>query len=457
MTDRRMQAAAWCVLRDKEFMRRYHKAIKPEAIPRGPLRWILATALEEWDKHKSLLLPPNAAIRLEQAHLERWGTTAEEAGDLYAELYLSWDYDDDNIGALRAIAAEWFKQQFAGQILDEGSELLGEGNIEAAEKALRQAGRSLVDPPKRGLQLADLLRLPPERPAVPTGLEYFDRHWRGGPKHGHLCMVIAPSNAGKSVYLPYITGTAIKANRAVLYYTSELSEATIAKRIASALSGRPWSDLNDWSAVQDVVKAIDERIFLRSSRGDDEGASGAFLEVRYRDATSMTIRDLESEIEDFAEQGIRLNVVVLDGDDLIMADGKHDSLYGAYLETYTRLSELAERKDIVIWTAAQGTRDSFKRAIIEARDVGDSIAKVRKSTLAVGMNMPFKDIDEDGRPIMTFSIIKDRHYDTRGKHVTYTPGFGNDKTPGISRFTPYHRPDTAEKQTTTDAFAEAPI
>lgn len=445
MADRKMQAALWCVLRDKEFVRHNASLIDPNAIPRGPLRYLVAAAVGEWKATRSMLTPVLVAMKLEQDNMEPWGTTAEEVGDLYADGYTAWELDEAALPALRVVAANWFKQQTSGQILDEATEALEGGNLDAVQRSLRKAGRSLADPHRPGLQLGDMLRLPPERPAIPTGLDWFDRKWKGGIHHGQLATILAPSNGGKSVWLPFIAASALKANRGVLYYTTELSDVEVMRRIASALSGTPWPSLNDPAKLERTVKDITEIMYLRSKQGGEDEARGAFLEVRYRDAGSMSVPDIEGDLEELAEAGHAINMVIMDGDDLIDPKHDYDKQYDLFLHVYTQLSQMTVKRDIGLWTAAQGTRDSFKREILEARDIGDSIWKMRKADLFLAVNMIPKNVDENGKPIATFSIIKDRHYGTRGKVLRYVTEFGDfQTTKGVPRYTWWERPDEAD-------------
>lgn len=449
MADRKMQAALWCVLRDKDFVRHNASLIEADAIPRGPLRWLVASAVKEWQTSRSMLTPVLVTMRLETDNLDPWGTTAEEVGDLYAEMYTAWDEDEASLPALRVIASNWFKQQTSGQILDQATEALEGGNLDAVQRSLRKAGRSLNDPHKPGLQFGDMLRLPPERPAIPTGLDWFDRKWKGGIHHGQLATILAPSNGGKSVWLPYVAASALKANRGVLYYTTELSDVEVMRRIASAISGNPWPSLNDPAKLERAVKDIEQIMYLRSQQGGEDEAKGAFLEVRYRDAGSMSVPDIEGDLDEMAEKGYPINLVIMDGDDLIDPRHTYDKLYDLFLHVYTQLSQLCVKRDIGMWTAAQGTRDSFKREILEARDIGDSIWKMRKADLFLAVNMLAKNVTEEGKPIATFSIVKDRHYGTRGKVLRYVTEFGDSTTTkAIPRYTWWERPDEA------DAFKE---
>lgn len=444
MPDRKLQAALWCLLRDKDFVRHNHTLVNAEAIPRGPLRWIVATSLEEWRKHQSLLVPMTMSIRLSETNLEAWGTSEDEAGDLYADLYTSWEYDPDSIKSLRHIALNWFKQQASGQILDEATEALEGGRVDQAQRALKKASRALADPHRPGLRMADLLRLPPERPSVPTGFEYFDRKWRGGVHHGQLATILAPSNTGKSIFLPYITAAALKGQRGVVYYTTELSDVEVMRRIASAISGKSWVSLNDPIELERIVNDIEQVMFLRGQQAAGEEAQGAFLEVRYRDPGGMSIPEIDADLDELQEQGHHVNLVILDGDDLIDPKNQFEKLYDLFMHVYAQLSQLAVKRDIAIWTAAQGTRQSFKREILDAQDIGDSIWKMRKADLFLAVNMLKNNLAEDGRPVATFSVIKDRHYGTRGKIARYVTEFGNDQTKAIPRYTWWERPDEGD-------------
>lgn len=447
--DRRLQTAVWCLLHDKEFVKRNASLLQPEALPRGALRWIVASAMEEWEQHKSLLMPPNLAVRLEQDSTERWGTTEDLVIDLYAEAWGAWTWDDNNIGSLRATATEWFRQQNTSKVLDEATDALEEGDVAGAEKALRKSAKTIGQSTSEGITLEDALRGRYERPAVSTGFAWFNKHWRGGLHQGQVGIIVAPSNGGKSMFLPYTTAAALKTGKGVAYYTTELSEDTVLKRIVATIAHVPINSLHDPTNMASAYKYTRELLDLREGTGGDEDTKGGWLNVRYRDPGSMTTADIDNDLDEFEAQGHHINLVICDGDDLKPERGKE--LYDQYLDIYSRLSALAASRDIAIWTAAQGTRESFKKEVLEPHHIGDSMWKLRKADMCVAMNMKPDNLTDEGRPIATFSVLKDRFYDTRRDVVDYVTDFGNKNTRGIPSFTWRDRYE-AEPKGVMDAF-----
>lgn len=451
MADRKLQTAIWCLLHDKEFVKRNSALLQPDALPRGALRWIVASALEEWLLHRSLLMPANLAVRLEEETPDRWGTTEDLIVDLYTEAWSAWKWDDNNIASLRSTAADWFRQQNTSKVLDEATDALEEGNVDAAEKALRKSARVIGRATSEGLVLEDALRGRYERPAVSTGFAWFNKHWRGGLHQGQVGIIVAPSNGGKSMFLPYMTGAALRQGKGVVYYTTELSEDTVLKRIVAAVAHVPINSLHDPTNMAAAYKYTREVLDLREGTGGDEDTRGGWLNIRYRDPGSLTCADIEADLDEFEAQGHHINLVILDGDDMKPEHGKE--LYDQYLDIYSRLSALASTRDIAIWTAAQGTRESFKKEVLEPHHVGDSMWKLRKADMCIAMNMKHDNLTEEGRPIATFSVLKDRFYDTRRDVVDYVTDFGNKNTRGIPSFAWRDRYE-AEPAGVKDAFAE---
>lgn len=443
--DSRMKLALWALLHDREFVKQHHTLIDVEALPRGALRWLVAQALVVWAEHKSLLTRPVLVLQMEREQPERWGTTDDLIIDLYEEAWRG-DYDAGSLGALRSAAAEWFRQQNIGRVVDETAEALEDTDIDAAERALRKASRAAAKPQSSGIELQDMLRARLERPAVPTGFVWFDAHWRGGLHHGQLGIIVAPSNGGKSMFLPYVTAAALRKGKGTAYYTTELSEDTVLKRVVAALSKTPINDLHDPMKMETAYAHVREVLDMTEGSLGDDDTRGAYINVRYRDSGSLTVADIDNDLDEFESQGHHINLVICDGDDL-KPKGRTDSLYEMYLDIYASLANLAEHRDIAIWTAAQGTRDSFKRDVLEPHHVGDSMWKIRKADMALAMNMQPKSLDEFGRPIATFSVLKDRHYDTRRKVLSFWTDFGNKQTRGIPAFTFIEEQDEENNQT----------
>ena len=449
--DRKTTLAVWTILNDRDFVRQAHHQLDPEDIPRGALRWIVAEAKRLWEEEKSLLTPDVLLIRTEEANFEAWGTSQEEVASIYLDINGARTWDDTDAEALRNIARKWLRALRLARGLEEASEAMEAGDYESAERSMsrgKHASSGFVPGMTWGPK-----SFPPQRRAVPTGIKRLDRWWLGGLHLGQLAFVLAPTNTGKSMLLPFFTAAALRLKMNVLYYTTELTQADVFKRVLSALVQVPINDILDLPEAEAQALARIERGMLadEGELNEDKG----FFETRFRDPGSMTAADIAADLEELQERGIRIHLVVIDGDDLTLGGTgrKYDKFYEAYKEVYAQLSSLAKTWDVAIWTAAQAKLQAYKKAYLDGTHVADSLWKIRTSDMGLGINLTEKQKDaEQDRPYMQVVVVKDRHYGTRDRGIRLFPEFGFKGTTGTVGF---EQPDPYSDQEDDDAFAEA--
>ena len=422
MIDSEMAVALWTAFNDKEFLRQNHTILDPELVPRGAARYLVALAKTYWEEQKAILTPQAMMLVVNEGDAQRFGTTEDAAFSVYADVYDRFDFSEADLPVFRLAAAKWFRTLSLSQRLDEAADALEKGELDDADKALRDGYRALT-PMQRGKNLTNIrntiaLTFPP---ACPTGFEIVDKAWVGGIHLGMLGLVLAPWNTGKSMMMAVLAAQALLDNKNVLYYSTELDEDTVLRRVASAIVRKPINNMTPQEAWDGVEKSF----ALRAERASAEegGARIPWFEVMYRDALSLSVKDIEADLEMLDEEGHRPHLVILDGDD-IRAPRKFDSGYEMYLQIYTDLSTLAMRKKIAIWTAAQGTRQSATKRVVRGHHAADSIAKLRKSDLGISMQHTGHDMDDSGRPIMVFSIIKDRFFGQKDQMFRAEMKFG---------------------------------
>lgn len=424
--------AAWTIFTDKEFVRNHHHSFEPEDIPRGALRWLVAEAGRVWREEKSLLTPDVVLLRAEVMNFEAWGTSKDEALGIYADIVESRTWSDDDAEALRVVARKWLRGLSLSRGIEEAAEALDAGDFDTAERTMsRSKHASAGFSPGMGWGPK---HFPSQTRAVTTGVRKLDRWWLGGSHLGQLGFVLAPSNTGKSMLLPSFAAAALRRRMNVLYYTTELTEADVFKRVLSAINEEAINDIDDIPDAEARALARVQRSML-SDEGELDADVG-FFEVRYRDAGSMTAADIAGDLDELRERGITIHLLIIDGDDLTLggSDKKFEKFYEAYKEVYTQLSALAKTRQVVVWTAAQANKEGYKKAYLQGTHTADSLWKLRSADLALGMNITDETIDDQDRPFMQVSVIKDRYYGTKGRVLRLRPQFGLPGTPGIVGF-----------------------
>lgn len=438
--DRQLAISAWVMFNDAEWLRLHRRHISPEDLPRSAMRWLAAKACQLWDEDKALLKPELLSYQVENGtDFSLYGTTPEEATDFYVDVMEAFEWDDETTKARRTIATKWLRQLRVTSKLDRAQEARESGDFDEAERLMHRAQENESF---RAPLNWETTQLPPQRLAIPTGLDFINNRWMGGIHLGQVGIVLAPSNTGKSMFLPYFASQALRDQKNVLYYSTELPEVDIFRRIVSALTGEPINTLDFARAKEIAVAQLRRRAMMRENA--DEQAD---LQIMFRDAGMLTVRDIEADIEHFTEQGHRPHLIILDGDDIgIAGNKKFEKIYDMYFHIYAQLSALAVTKDVAIWTAAQATREAFKKQRVEAWHVGDSIWKIRKADLCLSLNQTDKMFDEDNETPYLYTVVaKDRYYGTKGLAAKLYPRFGHgtEGVVGFDRQEDYDAPERA--------------
>lgn len=455
--DSKMSMALWVICHDKEFVKENYHLLDADSIPRGPARWLVDMALKLWMEDRSLLTPEVMLLRSEEAgtDFELHGTSVDEVTAFYLAVATSRQEDKNAKGLRQNVAARWFRQMSLSANIDEVQALSEAGDTEGAIRASRRAERLVAGGGKAGMTFTSPAP-PPLRPAIRTGFEELDSKWRGGMHQGLLGVLVAPSNQGKSMVLPALVAEALKQGKNCLVYSTELSEGVWMERVMSALLGVPIDTIDE--SFETYRQMTHERLNRMAGMAEEETffAEGQpqerHFEVRYRDAGTLTTASIESDLEELKDKGIRVHMVVLDGDDIGVAnDKKYDKAYDMYYHIYDQLSSLAKKKDIAIWTAAQAKREAFKRERQRDDDVGDSLWKYRKADVALGLAQPSgKDgelkKDGEGKPYIVLIVAKDRYFSTKNMTFYKQARFGDRTvTDGVCGFLPYVKPLQKEK------------
>lgn len=228
------------------------------------------------------------------------------------------------------------------------------------------------------------------RTGIPTGWDVIDDLMDGGPDKGELCVVVAPSGAGKTWALCVIGANAMKRGKRVVHYSLELNDKYVGKRYDTILTGIPTKDLKDRKdEVENKLKTITGN-----------------CEIIYEPPKSITVLNIRAEIEKLINKGERPDVIIIDYADLLKSySSKSDSTYEEQGGVYIDLRALAGELGIPIWTASQTNRDGIDAEIIGANKIADSYAKVMNADFIMSVSRKSNDkLNNTGR----VHVVKNR-------------------------------------------------
>jgi len=224
-----------------------------------------------------------------------------------------------------------------------------------------------------GLDLADAKKIIPairHQPIdkVSTGMPCLDNVLYGGWGTNELAIVMAPPGKGKSSFLLNVMYNAMMSGNSVLYFTFELSETAVARRLYSRLAYSNRKEMLEMG--EDAVEKLATKFFtISQSKG----------RVIYYPSKSITVDKVESIIDQMQfYHDFTPNILVVDYLDLLApraSDYKLDVRHRLRSVT-DDLRSIALRRGISVVTATQANRESLKKKKITEANVAESFGKI---------------------------------------------------------------------------------
>ncbi len=226
------------------------------------------------------------------------------------------------------------------------------------------------------------------RGPIPFPWEVFNNLTQGGIGKGELGIVFGNPGGGKSWAVIAMAAHAAKLGYNVLYYTLELSETYVARRIDANLLNIPVDQITKHRAeVESIVSELPGKIKVK------EFPSG-----------KTTLDNIEQHIEQLKTQyEFMPDIIIIDYIDLLKNSAR-DRLEGTE-DIYTSIRGLARELGLPIVTPSQANRTGAKSDIIEGDNIAGSYSKLMIGDIVVSLARNRKDkLEGTGR----WHIMKNR-------------------------------------------------
>lgn len=199
------------------------------------------------------------------------------------------------------------------------------------------------------------------RQPLATGWDILDNEFNGGWERGTLSTFIAPTGAGKSMFLVNCGAAAIANGYNVLYITCEMADYKIGLRFDSYYSGVEINNVpqNKEHVEQEVRSKAKGKLFIK--------------EFPTKSATVQTIRSYIQRLN--ATKGFTPDVLVVDYADLLRAVRGFEQKRHELEAVYEELRCLAQEINCVVITADQTNRAGLDMEIVTIGQIGESYAK----------------------------------------------------------------------------------
>lgn len=217
---------------------------------------------------------------------------------------------------------------------------------------------------------------------VKTGWPSMDAMLGNGFDISTLNIIMGTTNSGKSLWLQNITANVANMGYNVVFFTLEMSEAKVLKRLGAMRLKIP---INDYDEKSKNVEYIKERIENLKNTGGGLGDSGGLFEqpvgsvnVKFFAAGSANITHLENHLKSLEQKrGFKPDLIVVDYITLMSPMkglGIDGNLYMKGKHLAESLRALAAQWECPLLTAIQVAKDAWNAADITLDKIPESKA-----------------------------------------------------------------------------------
>jgi replicative DNA helicase len=229
-----------------------------------------------------------------------------------------------------------------------------------------------------------------EKNKIPSGWNTIDQLLNGGWDFKTLNVIIGPSNSGKSVWLSNIASNTMAHGKNVIYFTLEMSEAKILKRIGSISLRVPINEYDrlskDTRFMAEKLKDFRSRSANYTKDGDLFNNSMGKLHVKEFPAGSATVADVDSYIKHYQEtRKVKVDMVIIDYLTIMRPDSNNGNLFQNGKQLAEGLRAIGQKHNLAVVTAMQVGKDNFGAGDINLADISESKAIVETADVMFGI------------------------------------------------------------------------
>ncbi len=291
----------------------------------------------------------------------------------YVELYTEIKqrpnkHDEDHI---YKSLSEFVRHQNVKKAFQESLLLLKEGNWETIVDKITQAATTQLQPLSLGHNfLVDYQTRLAARMAetesfiMPTGIPELDPLLGGGLEAEQLGLIVGGTGRGKSVFLAHLARHALLLNHSVVYYTLELSEAIMARRLDSMFTHFRPVELKQKNA--DVFHKM-EKLHAQYKQS---------LIIKGFPTGQASVRTLRTHYRQLLAAGITPKLICVDYLDLLKSQRQYKD-YRFELDDITKaLRGLSQEFGVPVWTATQMNRAGMAAETPDESSISEAVNKL---------------------------------------------------------------------------------
>lgn len=260
------------------------------------------------------------------------------------------------------------------------ADMISEGYYGEVEKLVKDAvlislnkdlGTSFFETPRETLE-----KLLKQNGSISTGWKTVDNAIYNLGK-GELALFAAVTGGGKSVALQNLAINWALQNFNVIYFTFELSEELVLKRLASMISGIPNSS---------IFRQLDQVELVVKQKGKTSGR----IQIKYMKQGANT-NDIKAYLKEYQiKTNIKPDMILVDYLDLMHPNSRKIDVTNLFAKdklVAEELRGLAAENEIVAASAAQINRQGYDNLTPNAANIAGGISKAYTADVVINVNL----------------------------------------------------------------------
>lgn len=304
---------------------------------------------------------------------------------------------DEEAEFIKASATSFCKKKQMAQALLRASEMLATDGSEtlyddvvkmfskiANSGIINDSGHNFVDDFEARYQ--ETFREP-----ISTGIPLLDDLCGGGLGKKEFGVVVGGTGSGKSMLLSYMAAKAMMEGKNVIYYTLELSDIVIGRRIDACVTGIPLEGLMQRR----------EEVFERISK-----FPGKILIKEFPGGHKTPLSRLVNHFKKEVKAGRIPDVVFIDYADLLKSTTSYSEKRMNLEDLFDELRGTAQELNIALWTVSQTNRGGYQTEQVDLNDIAEAFGKVFCADLVVTIA---RTLEQKEFGLATFQVAKNRN------------------------------------------------
>jgi len=363
------------LLTHKDFLNNIYDIVRPEDWDNPAHSWIIEKILKYYEDYHNTISMEILKVELQKIPNDILKISVKE------QLRLAYETSKDDLDYVKKEFSTFCKNQQLKSALIESVDLLSNGEYDSirhiVDKALKAgADRSVGHEYEKDVEARFREN---SRKAIPFPWDSFNNITQGGYGGGDLVLIFGNPKGGKSWAVVAMAAEALKAGYNGVYYSLELGEEYVGRRMDACLAEIPVDDLGQHrEKIEMIADSLPGRLVIKSY--SPKRASLSTIEAH------LNSLDFKPDF------------IIIDYLDLLKGRQIRGERKDEIDDIFTDAKGLAKELNIPIISPSQANRSGADKAILESTHIAGSFDKLMIGDIIISLSRGRKDrLDGTGR------------------------------------------------------------